>query len=70
MNDWYGKMPVNASPLNDTFIRACIKTGALTPPLGSTSRGQRVKEYAGVVFVLGIAGLFAVVVWANALMSK
>ena len=56
--DWYGKKPDSAVPLTDTFIRACLKTGAITPPIGSE------RDSVNVVMVsFGLFGMAAVAVW-------
>ena len=59
-DEWYGKKADKAVPLTDTFIRACIKTGALTPPPGDEiARVNRLVLW--VVLIVMFVG--AVVSW-------
>lgn len=63
--DWYGKTADKAVELNDTFIRACIKTGALTPPPQSAAEKlNRVTAYAVICIVaIGAALSWVAVLW-------
>lgn len=62
--EWYGKKADKSVPLTDTFIRACIKTGTLTPPPGSdTERLNRITAY--VVICCVVVG--AVIIWVATL---
>lgn len=60
MNDWYGNKPTRAVPLTDTFIRACLKTGALTPP---PSEDRMTLSELGYVGVIGFAGVACSLLW-------
>ena len=65
MSDWYGKKPDKAVDLTTTFLRACLKTGALTPPRGSeTERATRLTAYAVLMIVIiGAAMSWAAFLW-------
>lgn len=66
---WQGKMPTKAVPLTDTWIKAQVRSGSITPPLGWVPRTERVGRIVwgifGVLVILLLGLAFTYNLWGK-----
>ena len=67
MTDWYGKKPERALPITETWIRMCLKTGAITPPSGSVTGEERVRQITHTLWGVLLIVLLGAGFWIQAL---